>query len=91
MAYRNLEMQAGNETKRNFYSRKPPFLELNDFFTPQKLPAIRYTTGNIKAELGKQSPDSFIDLYSPKWLQCSTFCIWLLAFLAQMDTSMLLR
>ena len=35
-------MQCSHETKRNFYSRKPPFFELNEFFTPRKLPAIRY-------------------------------------------------
>ncbi len=39
MAYQNVEMQAGNETK---HSRKPLFLELNEFFTPRKLPAILY-------------------------------------------------
>ncbi len=31
VAYRNVEMQAGNEIKQNYYSQKPPFLELNDF------------------------------------------------------------
>ena len=41
VAYRNVEMQAGNETKRNFYSRKPPFLELTNFLPPRKFPAIR--------------------------------------------------
>ena len=34
VAYQNVGMQAGNETKRNFYSQKPPFLELNEIFTP---------------------------------------------------------
>ncbi len=36
-------MWGDNETKRNFYSRKPPFLKFNEIFTLRKLPAIRYT------------------------------------------------
>ena len=43
-------MQAGNETKRNFYSRKPPFLELNEFFTPWNVPAIRYCVVECQTE-----------------------------------------
>ena len=42
VAYRNVGMPCSHETKRNFYSRIPPFLELNEFFTPRNLPAIRY-------------------------------------------------
>ncbi len=41
VAYRNIRIQAGNQ---NFYSRKPQFLELNELFTPRKLPAIRYAS-----------------------------------------------
>ena len=43
VAYQNVGMPCSHETKRNFYSRIPPFLELNEFFTPRNLPAIRYT------------------------------------------------
>ncbi len=39
-------MQCSHETKRTFYSRKPPFFELNDLFTPRKLPAIRFVLRN---------------------------------------------
>ncbi len=35
-------MPCSHETKRNFYSQIPSFLELNEFFTPRNLPAIRY-------------------------------------------------
>ena len=31
-------VQADNETKRNFYSRKPPFLELNEFLPHENYP-----------------------------------------------------
>ncbi len=43
VAYRNVRMKCSHETKRNFYSQIPPFFELNEFFTPRKLPAIRYS------------------------------------------------
>ena len=49
VAYRNVGMPCSHETKRNFYSRKLPFLELNKFFTPRNLPAIRY---HIYCKLG---------------------------------------
>ncbi len=42
VAYLNVGMPCSHETKRNFYSRKLPFLELNEFFTPRNVPAIRY-------------------------------------------------
>ncbi len=42
VAYRNVGMPYSHETKRNFYSQKLPFLELNEFFTPRNLPTIRY-------------------------------------------------
>ncbi len=41
VAYLNVGMPCSHETKRNFYSRKLPFLEFNEFFTPRNLPAIR--------------------------------------------------
>ncbi len=41
VAYRNVGMPCSHETKRTFYSRKPPFLELNEFFTPRNLSVIR--------------------------------------------------
>ncbi len=40
----NVGMPCSHETKQNFYSRKLPFLELNEFFTPRNLPAIQYIT-----------------------------------------------
>ena len=36
---------AGNETKRNFYSRKPLFLELKKLFYPTKI--TRYTVSKF--------------------------------------------
>ncbi len=38
VAYRNVGMPCSHETKRNFYSRKPPFLELNDFLPHETYP-----------------------------------------------------
>ncbi len=45
MAYLNVGMPCSHETKRNFYSRKRPFLELNEFFTPRNLPG--YTVDRV--------------------------------------------